>query len=574
MRWTRTLIPTTREDPSEAEAPSYKLMVRAGMIRKLGAGIFTFLPMGARVLHRAAELIRQEMVRSGAQELLLPVLQPPDLWQETGRGESWGEDFLRVKDGRGRTSILASAVEETILRTVRNEISSYRQLPVTLFQIQFRFHSEPRPRSGIIKAREFLMAEGFGFHASNDELGREYESWQETIKRILDRTGVAALSAEADTGPMGGPKALEFMVPTPYGDDELVRCPKCRYAANIEKAECIEIHGRLSSAPATRDPRPLQEVETPGASTVDEVARFLKVDPHQIVKTMILRVESGYVAALVRGDHSLNLSKLLKVLRLPWAELASPGEVERATGAPFGFAGPVGLPLPVVADLAIEHMQNFVTGANRLDRHYVNANQYRDFRPQTYADIRAAQVGDLCSRCMAPLEFVRTIRVGHAAQLGTRYSEAMRAVFMSEKREPRPIALGSFGVDVNRLVAAALETHNDKSGIIWPRELAPFPVLLCSINPRDEQIVKASEQIYQRLMEAGIDTLWDDRDVTPGVKFIDSDLLGLPVRLVVGNKTIKEGTVDLKLRNKPDQASVSSMRVVESVKNALKDYRL
>lgn len=560
MRWSRTLIPTLREDPSEADMPSYKLMVRAGMIRKAGGGIYEFLPLGTRTLQKAAQIVREEMSRAGSVEVTLPVVQPSEIWPESR------ENLLRVKDGHGRTALLGAAEEEIVARLAGNEISSHRQLPLTIFQLQLQFTTEPRPRAGIVGSRESFGADAFSFHPSMEDLDREYGEQQEVFRRIFGRADLPVILAEAEAGAMD---AHEFMAPNSYGGDEMVRCPKCRYTSDVEKAECVETHGRLSASADTQEFHALKEVETPGMVTVEEVAKFLRVSPRQIVKTMVLKTDGGFVAALLRGDHTLNMTKLAKVLRVAWAELATPAEVERTTGGAFGFSGPVGLTLPMTADIAIEPMQNFVTGANRKDRHYINTNQFRDFKSQTFGDIRLAQVGDLCSRCMAPLEFVKSIRVGRTAKLGAR----LKATFKNEKGESSPIVMGRYELSISRLVAAAIEAHHDKSGIIWPRELAPYPVVVCSINPKDEKITQASEQIYQKLMAAGIDTLWDDRDVTPGVKFADADLVGLPVRITVGNKTLKEGTVDLKTRNNPDQTGVSSKGVVESVKNALKEYK-
>lgn len=557
MRWSRTLIPTLREEPADADTPSYRLMVRAGLIRKMGPGIYSYLPLGERALQKAAQIVREEYSRSGAVEISLPVLQPTELSEST-------QESLKVRDAHGRTGVLSSAEEEIVTRIAANEISSHRQLPMTLFQIQLKFRSEGRPRSGVVGGREWLSADAYSFHPSVEDLDREYQVQQDAFFRIFKRAQVAVLLAEAEND------SHEFMAPNSYGEDELVRCPKCKYSANIEKAECVETQGRLSPASTTPEILPLREVETPEMSTVDEVARFLKVPAHQIVKTMVLRTESGFVAALVRGDHSLNLSKLSKVLRVRWIDLATPAEVERVTGSAFGFSGPVGTNLQIVADLAIEHLQNFVTGANKPNVHYVNTNQYRDFKPQLFGDIRMAQVGDLCSRCLAPLEFVKSIRLGHM----TRLKPSEKAAFKNEKGQARPIVMGHYGLSVSRLVAAAIELHHDKSGIIWAKELAPYPVLLCTVNPKDERIARASEQIYEKLMSAGIDALWDDRDVAPGVKFKDADLIGLPIRITVGNKTVKDGTVDLKTRNIADQTSVSSKGVVESVKHALKDYKL
>lgn len=572
MRWTRTLIPTLREDPSDAEVPSHKLMVRSGMIRALSAGVYCYLPLGTIAVQKAANIVRDEMNKAGAVEVYLPVLQPPELWQESGRYDAWGDELLKVKDRKGKINVLGPTHEEVITHIVRNEISSYRQLPITLYQVQVKLRDEPRPRAGVIRSREFTMKDAYSFDLDERGLEVSYRCMYDAYCKIFDRAGLKYNICEADTGLMGGAASHEYMVPSPYGEDHMVLCPKCKYTANVSRAECVAPY-EASFSRETKTLLPIEELHTPEMSTVEQVAGFLGVSPTLIVKTIIYQTEQGFVAALVRGDHEINESKLAKQLKVTSLTLATREDVEKATGGAFGFSGPVGLKIPVVCDLSIEHLQNFVTGANKKDTHFVNTNLYRDFKPQLFADIRMAKEGDLCARCMAKLEFVSCIEVGHIFKLGTRYSQKMGATYINERGEVKSVVMGCYGIGVNRIVAAAVECHHDQNGIIWPKELAPYHAILTTINPKDEKIYQASMEIYDTLRQAGFEVLWDDRDMNAGVKFMDADLVGLPVRVTIGNKSLQTRTVDLKLRNKQDQTPVSMDGIHDAVKNALAAYR-
>jgi prolyl-tRNA synthetase len=574
MRWTHTLIPTLREDPSEADMPSHKLMVRAGLIRKLTAGVYSYLPLGQRALLKSMKIVREEMNRIGAVEVFLPVIHPPELWQESGRYEAWGADLPKFRDRHGRINVLGPTHEEVITHLVRNEVNSYRQLPITLFQIQTKIRDEPRPRAGVIRSREFIMKDAYSFDADDAGLDRSYQAQYDAYRRIFDRANLRYSVVEADTGLMGGRASHEFMVPSPFGEDEMVHCPKCDYSANAQKAECVPAKGRIDQSKREAEMEPIREVVTPGASTVDEVAKFLQVNAERIIKTLIFKTDKGFVAAVVRGDHEVNPSKLQRLLGTSSLELAASADVEKVTGGAFGFSGPVGLDLPVFADLGIESMQNFVAGANKDQTHLTGVNLYRDFKPEAFGDIRIPRNGDLCAHCLGPLEFVPCIEVGHIFKLGTRYSEKMKALFLDEKGGSLPIVMGCYGIGVNRIVACAIECHHDDKGILWPRELAPYEVELVSVNQKDEQIAARSRELYEGLQAAGIDTLWDDRDATAGVKFADADLLGFPVRLTVGSRTLKAGTVDMKTRHKPDQISVKLEGAIDAVRQALDGYRL
>jgi prolyl-tRNA synthetase len=572
MRWTKTFIPTLREAPSDAESPSHKLMVRAGLVRQLAAGSYTYLPLGYRALRKAEEIVRQEMERAGAVELFMPSLHPPELWQETGRYELFGDTLMKVKDRKGAVNVLGPTHEEVITHLVRNEIKSYRQLPVTLYQIQGKFRDEARPRHGIIRTREFVMKDAYSFDVDEKAMARSYQAMYDAYVRIYTRAGLEFLPVEADTGVMGGDVSHEFMAVSPFGEDSVLTCGRCRYAANREKAECPP--ARQSSTMAeTREFLPVEEIPTPGAHTIEQVSDFLQVPPRQLLKTIIYRTEKGFLAALVRGDHEVNESKLRRAAQAESLEMATPEEILRETGGPLGFSGPVGLKLRLIADYAAIDVCNGVAGANKADAHLTNVNANRDFRPELTTDIRVAVTGDPCPRCHSAMGFTHGIEVGHVFKLGTRYSKKMNCVYLDEKGQLHPMVMGCYGIGVNRIVAAAVENHHDDAGILWPPELAPYQVQILSLDHKKMQIVETAHDLYDRLTKAGLEVLWDDRDAAPGVKFADADLLGLPVRVTVGKKTLEAGTVDVRTRKNKDQKSVSLEQIVEAVKHELSDYR-
>jgi prolyl-tRNA synthetase len=573
MRWTKTFIPTLREAPSDAESPSHKLMIRAGLIRQLTAGSYSYLPLGYRALRKAEEIVRQEMDRAGAVELFMPALHPPELWQETGRFELFGDTLMKLKDRKGVLNVLGPTHEEVITHIVRNEVKSYRQLPLTLYQIQGKFRDEVRPRHGIIRTREFIMKDAYSFDVDEKAMGRSYQAMYDAYVRIYTRAELDFIPIEADTGLMGGDVSHEFMAVSPFGEDSVVTCGKCRYAANREKAECPP--PRMgSSGEDTREILPVQEVATPGAHTIDQVSSFLQVPPRQILKTLIYRAEGGFIAAIVRGDHEVNEAKLRRAAQAETLELATPEEIQRETGGPIGFSGPAGLKLRLLADYAAVQVCNGVAGANKGDTHLVNVNANRDFRPQMVGDFRVAVAGDACPRCGAPLGFTRGIEVGHVFKLGTRYSKKMNSVYLDDKGQLHPMVMGCYGIGVNRILAAAVENHHDEAGILWPRELAPYQVEIVSLDHKKLQIVETAHSLYDRFVQAGIEVLWDDRDAAPGVKFTDADLIGIPVRITVGRRTLESGTVDVRTRKNKDQKSVTLEQVVETVKHDLESYRL
>jgi prolyl-tRNA synthetase len=573
MRWTRTFIPTLREPPSDAESPSHKLMVRAGLVRQLSAGSYSYLPLGYRALRKAEEIVRQEMDRAGAVELFLPALHPPELWQETGRFELFGDTLMKVKDRKGAINVLGPTHEEVITHLVRNEVKSYRQLPLTLYQIQGKFRDEARPRHGIIRTREFVMKDAYSFDADEKGMGRSYQAMYDAYLRIYTRAGLNFMPVEADSGLMGGDVSHEFMAVSPFGEDSVVACGRCRYAANREKAECPPgRHG--SSIEDTREILAVEEIPTPGAHTIEQVSDYLQVPPRQLLKTILYRTESGFLAALVRGDHEVNESKLRRAAKAETLEMATPEEIQQQTGGPVGFSGPVGLKVRLIADYAAVGVCNGVSGANRADTHLINVNPNRDYRPDLTTDIRTAVTGDPCPRCGAPLGFTPGIEIGHVFKLGTRYSKKMNCVYLDEKGQLHPMVMGCYGIGVNRILAAAVENHHDEAGILWPPELAPYQVQLLSLDHKKMQIVETAHNLYDALTKAGLEVLWDDREAAPGVKFADADLVGIPVRVTLGKRTLEAGTVDVRTRKNKDQKSVSLEQAVETVKHELANYRL
>jgi prolyl-tRNA synthetase len=573
MRWTRTFIPTLRDAPADAESPSHKLMVRAGLIRQLSAGHYSYLPLGHRALRKAEALVREEMDRAGGVELLMPAMHPPDLWKETGRFDLFGDTLMKLKDRKGAVNVLGPTHEEVITHLVRNEVKSYKQLPLTLYQIQGKFRDEARPRHGIIRTREFLMKDAYSFDTDEKGMNRSYQAMYDAYCRIYQRAELRYMPVEADTGLIGGDVSHEFMAVSPFGEDAVVTCSSCKYAANKEKAECPPPKAD-PHAQETQELRRAEEVSTPGAHTIEQVSEFLQTPPARIVKTLIFRTDTGFIAALVRGDHEVNEAKLRRVAKAKLLALASPEEILKETGGPLGFSGPVGLKIPIYADHAAVSVANAVTGANQKDLHLVNVCVQRDYKPTQVADLRLAMPGDTCPRCGGTLGFTQGIEVGHVFKLGIKYSEAMGARYLDEKQQLHTMVMGCYGIGVNRILAAAVENHHDDAGIIWPKSIAPYQVQIVSLDAKKPPVVEAAEKLYKIFGDAGLEVLWDDRDAPPGVKFADADLVGLPVRVTVGKKTAEAGTVDVRTRTSKEQTTVPLAQALEAVKHALESYRL
>lgn len=567
MRLSELLVPTMREVPAEAELPSHILMLKAALMRKLASGIYIYLPLGQRVLRKVEQIIREEMDRAGAQEVLMSVLIPAELWKTTGRWEVYGPEMFRLKDRNEREFCLGPTHEETFTDLIRNEIKSYRQLPITIYQIQTKFRDERRPRFGVMRCREFIMKDAYSFDIDWDGLDVSFNKMYEAYCRIFDRCGLKYTVVEADSGAMGGSDSKEFMVTSSVGEAVIAYCDNCGYAANEEKAECL-VDRRYDD----EEMLPQEKIKTPDARTIDELVGFLKTTPAKFVKTLIYKFKDKIVAVLVRGDRELNEIKLLNILKgnEQDLEMADAGTVEMVTGAKVGFAGPIGLKgdVLIIADNEIPEMRNFIVGANETGYHIKNINYGRDFKADVVADIRNIGEGDKCPKCGAPIKIGRGIEVGHIFKLGTKYADALGAKYIDEEGNEKPIIMGCYGIGVNRTVAAIIEQNHDDKGIIWPMSIAPYQVIVVPVNVSNETQKKVAEDIYNKLQNAGIEALIDDRDLRAGVKFNDADLLGIPVRVTVGKKA-EQNIVEIKLRSSDKVEEISLSMVVERLKQII-----
>lgn len=546
MRWSQQLLPTLRETPLEAEIPSHQLALRAGLIRRLGAGLYIFLPVGLRALRKIERIIREEMDRAGAIEVLMPALQPAEIWERTGRLESLKDVMFHVGDRQERGLVLGPTHEEVITDLVAREINSWRQLPRTFYQIQTKFRDEIRPRFGLMRAKEFIMKDAYSFDADADGADASYRAMYEAYERIFRRCGVRAKAVEADTGAMGGKSSHEFMVLADSGEDGIVECGSCSYAANRERAEARA--GEAAVWP--EDGAPLETVPTPNARTIEEVSKFLGVPPGRLIKTLIYVADGRPVAALVPGDRELNEIKLRNALGARALQLADDATIERVTGAPVGFAGPRGLQIPIWADHRLKGCRGAVTGANQADTHAIHFDLARDAgAPVAFADLSFAREGDGCPRCPdGVLREKRGIEVGHVFRLGTKYSEALQAEYLDEAGQRKTILMGCYGIGVTRTLQAVIEQHYDANGIVWPVTVAPYAVEVVAINMQSPACVAAAEAAVAALEAAGLDVLYDDRDARPGVKFNDADLLGLPYRVSAGDRSLSRGVLEIKRR--------------------------
>jgi len=559
LRWTGTLIPTLKENPAEAEIVSHRLMLRAGLMRRLMSGAYTYLPLGLRALNKAVQIVREEMDRAGAVEILMPAVQPVELWERTGRLAELGETMMHLYDRQERHFVLGPTHEEVVTDLVAHEVRSYKQLPINLYQIQTKFRDEIRPRFGVLRTREFIMKDAYSFDVDAAGLDKSYAAMYDAYCRIMERCGLKYIVVEAESGAMGGDVSAEFMVPCSAGEDLLAVCPECGYAANLERA-------RPAPLPEAQQPhKPLAEKSTPGMKTIEQVSRFLDARPKKLVKTIIYKAGGEPVAALVRGDHEINEVKLARVLGTE-VEPADPETIEKVTGAPVGFAGPVGLDVKIVADQGVLSVCNYVTGANKADTHYVNVNIGRDFQPTEVADIRFVVDGDACPECGTTLDLKHGIEIGHVFKLGTKYSKKLGAVFLDEHGKEQPMVMGCYGIGVNRIIAAAIEMSWDDKGIIWPMGIAPYQVELIPLNMDMPEITGLADKLYADLTEAGIEVLMDDRDESPGIKFNDADLIGLPIRVVVGKKALEKGGVEIKRRTEPKPRLITADKVPGEVK--------
>jgi prolyl-tRNA synthetase len=567
MRYSKMLLPTSRETPSDAEVISHQLMLRAGMIRKLTSGIYSYLPLGYRVIKKVEQIIREEMDRAGAQEVFLPAVQPAELWIESGRWQFYGKELLRLKDRHNREYCIGPTHEEVITDLVRNEIQTYRQLPVNLYQIQTKFRDEIRPRFGIMRSREFGMKDAYSFDVDDVNAELSYKKMFEAYNRIFSRCGLSFRPVEADSGSIGGSFSHEFLVTADSGEDGMVYCTSCDYAANLEKAEIAKPEEKRIDE---SEFLPLEEIYTPDVRTIEEVSVFLNVTTQDIVKTLIFSADGSPVAVLIRGDEDINEIKLKNYLGCDSLELATDDIVHEVTGASKGFAGGIGIKSEIIADYYLISMRNFVMGANKQDYHIKNCNIGRDFKIKDFADLRIVKVTDLCPRCKSPIKFARGIEVGHVFKLGLKYSKAMKSTFLDKDGKEKYMVMGCYGIGVGRTVAACIEQNNDEDGIIWPFSIAPYHVLITSVNTRNEDLLSMAEKLYDNLRKKGIEVLLDDRDERAGVKFKDADLIGIPLRITVGPKKLAEGKVEIRFRKSGEVREVPFDEVENFVVDAVR----
>ncbi|HIW00560.1 MAG TPA: proline--tRNA ligase [Candidatus Desulfovibrio intestinipullorum] len=561
MRFRSCYIPTLKESPADAEVISHKLLVRAGMVRKLTSGIYVYMPTALRALKKIETVLREEMAAAGFEELLLPAVQPGDLWKESGRWTHYGKELLRFKDRNDRDYCLGPTHEEVITDVVRGEVRSYRQLPVRLFQIQTKFRDEIRPRFGLMRGREFVMKDGYSFDLDDAGAEASYAVCKKAYYNIFSRLGLRFRAVEADSGSIGGNFSHEFHVLADAGEDTIASCTQCEYAANIERAEV-----RFAGEKCTETCQAFEEVATPDAHSVEEVCSLLHLEPSRIVKTMIFVADGKPVAVLVRGDREVNDVKVKNLLHAEEVELAGPETVQAVTGAPVGFAGPVGLSVPVYADSELVAATDYVVGANKGDAHLMHVDLARDCTIEAYADLRLITEHDCCPRCGAPIELTRGIEVGHIFKLGCKYSSAMHCAYLDENGKEQLMVMGCYGIGVSRVLAAAIEQNHDENGIIFPPAIAPFVAEVINLDPADATVSSWAEKACQGLEAVCGEVLYDDREERPGIKFKDADLVGCPVQVILGGKGIARGVAETKNRLTGEKGTISLDQLEEGLK--------
>ncbi len=543
MRWSKALIPTLKEDPQEAEVISHKLMIRGGYVRKLVSGVYSYLPLGFRVLEKVKKIIKEEMDAKGSQEVLMPAIHPPEIWKQTGRYDVLGEVLIKFKDRHGKELVLGPTHEEIVTDLVANNVKSYKELPLILYQIQTKFRDEPRPRFGVMRTSEFIMKDAYSFDCDAAGLEESYKKMYEAYCNIFSRCGVPV---QADPGMMGGSVSHEFMVPSEAGEDRIVVCTKCKYSASTEVAECKV---KAKSGAAKEKTLPIAQVDTPGITTIEKISELLRVGSEKIVKTLIYKADGNVVAVLLRGDHEANETKVKKFLNAINLELADPKTIEDVTRAPVGFAGPVGIRnARIIADNAVKNMDNFITGANKKDAHIINVNLGRDFETKEFADLRMITKDDGCPMCGKPVEVKQAIEVGHTFKLGTKYSDVLRAKVLDKDGKEIVAIMGCYGIGVTRILPSVIEANSDKDGIVWPLSIAPYAAVIIALNMDDKKVKEVAENVYDTLSKDGVEVLFDDRNETAGVKFKDADLIGIPIKIIVGAKNAKKEIIEVKDR--------------------------
>lgn len=569
MRFSQLYAPTLKQAPSDAEVVSHELLYRAGFIRKVAAGVYSYLPLAKKTLSKIEKIVREEMNAIGAQEVSMPIIQPAELWKITGRWEDYGPEMMKLKDRHDREFTLGPTHEEVFTEVVKDELRSYKQLPVFLYQIGSKYRDEIRPRFGLLRAREFIMKDGYSFHDSQESLNEAYEACRRAYSRITERIGLEYLIIEAASGAIGGSESHEFVSFAPVGETNLLRCEKCGYSSNDEQAPYKGLYTKTDDIE-----KPLTLVHTPNVRTVEQVANFLGVRPSYIVKSLLFVGRNGFVMALIQGDRELNLEKLKVHVNDQSLRLAEPDEVYEAFNVPIGFIGPVGIKdTKIVADYGIKYMKNVVVGGMKQDYHYINANLNRDFYVDSYTDLRVVQANDPCPNCGAPLSGSKGIELGHVFKLGTKYSKSMNALYMDQKGELKPFIMGCYGWGVSRTMAAVVEQLHDEKGIIWPRSISPFEVIITVVSMQDKHQKTIAESIYKDLLEKGVEVLLDDRELSPGMKFKDADLIGFPLRITIG-RSLAEGFVEIRLRNqeKSLRVKVEGSSISSKVMEMLNEY--
>jgi len=559
MRWSRTLLNTLRDNPQDAEINSHKLMIRAGLTRKLCGGLYTFMPLGLRSLHKISAIVREEMDRAGAQEILMPALQPAELWERSGRLTTMGPGMFKVKDRAERLMALGPTHEEVVTELLSNEINSYRQLPCTVYQVQTKFRDEIRPRFGLMRAKEFIMKDAYSFDISMDAADSSYKAMYDAYVRIFKRCGLDARPVEADTGDIGGQWSHEFMVLADSGEDGIIECLSCGYAANQEKAERSLAEIEHLPCPA------IEEIETPGIKTIDKLVSFLKCKASTFIKTLIYLADDEPVVVIIPGNRKLNENKLKRVLNAGTLTKADDDTISAVTGAPTGFAGPVGITTKIYADNSLENATNLITGANKADAHIKNVDIERDTEISAYADLIMVTAGDICPHCKTRMRIKRGIEVGHVFKLGTKYSNAFEATYLNEQGETLEMVMGCYGIGVTRTLQAIIEQSNDKDGIIWPISVAPFAVTILNLDPSDEVVNNAVLKLEHELNKSKLDVFIDDRNERPGVKFKDADLIGCPIRVVIGARGLASNNIEIKQRGSKEMLKVPSEKAAESI---------
>jgi prolyl-tRNA synthetase len=568
MRYSQMFLPTLKEIPSDAEVISHQLMLRAGMIRKLTSGVYSYLPMGYRVIRKVEQIIREEMNRAGAQEIFMPTVQPAELWKESGRWNFYGKELLRFRDRKDSECCLGPTHEEVVTDIVRNGVKSYRQLPQNLYQIQTKFRDEIRPRFGLMRCREFSMKDAYSFDIDTVNADLSYQKMFAAYNRIFERCGLKFRPVEADTGSIGGSYSHEFLVIADSGEDGMAYCEGCGYAANLEKAEIARPEEQTVDGSSIL---PREEIHTPEVRTIEEVCAFLQVRPENVIKTLVFSADGVPVAVLVRGDEEVNEIKVKNYLGCDLLEMAMDDMIQAAAGSPRGFVGPIGIKCRTLADYSLMNLTNMVVGANRENYHLKNVNFERDFKVEAFADLRIVRDTDPCPRCTRDIHFARGIEVGHVFKLGTKYSKAMKAIYLDKNGKEQYMVMGCYGIGVGRTVAACIEQYHDDNGIIWPLAIAPYQVIITPVNMNDQNLATTAEKLYADLLSQGVEVILDDRDERAGVKFKDADLIGIPLRVTIGPKNLAAGKVEIKGRRSGEINILSVEEAKISILSAIRE---